>query len=509
MRKSVITSFLLFIAFTTFSQLQHKGNVYAAQAGSSVLSNSGDYIYLSHLNALSVYKINQSTGMLTRVQKVNTDKFEGEVSTPYLSADNRFLYASLGKKHNGRTMRTFVMYQVDQSTGKLTFKKNFHDDPQFQYDFVSHFSVSPKRNLMFLGKDESKSLDVYRIDQKTGIPKYINTYETDIIQCFSRFTVSPDQKNLYVGAGNTHKEVVVFDFDETNGQLTKIQEVEHIGKWTSSKHLIISADGQNVYKVDGRDDQKVLQFSRDLQTGMLQYERDYEFKSNGSPIESHFFFGDQNTDFIYGLHSFGDGDAIHVMKRDHTTGNLSYSESIYDRGKTNRLNGVFQMNFSKDNRYAYASGMWDGAVNIFRNPNSRKTIDQTPIIAQQEELTYTHETPQYDPPVQNERPVETRPNTSAVGCTGNELTGEQLNTTYLALASEENDISRLNKAFELLEGKCIKVVQVAALAYLFKSEYQRLQFVKFSSYFLSDPGNKMILADLFQYENMRTEVAQL
>lgn len=509
MRKSIITSILLFIAFTSFSQLQHKGNVYAAQAGSSILSKTGDYLYLSHLHGLSVYKINHATGMLTRVQKVNTEKFGGEVSRPYLSADDRFLYATLGKKYNGKTMRTFVMYQVDQSTGKLTFKKNFQDDPQFQYDFVSHFSVSPKRNLMFLGKDESKSLDVYRIDAKTGIPQYMNTYETDIIQCFSKFSLSPDQKNLYVGAGNTHKEVVVFDFNETTGQLTKIQEIEHIGKWTSSKHLIISADGRNVYKVDGRDDQKVLQFSRDLQTGMLQYERDYAFKSNGSPIESHFFFGDQNTDFIYGLHSFGDGDAIHVMKRDQNTGNLSYRESIYDRGKTNRLNGVFQMNFSKDNRYVYASGMWDGAVNIFKNPNSRTTIDQTPVVAQEEEVVYSNDVPEYDPPVQNERPVITNPETSLVGCTGNELTGEQLNSTYSALASQGDDISRLNKAFELLEGKCIKVVQVAALAYLFKSEYQRLQFVKFSSYFLSDPQNKMILTDLFQYENMRTEVSQL
>ena len=94
-------------------------------------------------------------------------------------------------------------------------------------------------------------------------------------------------------------------------------------------------------------------------------------------------------------------------------------------------------------------------------------------------------------------------------CTGNEITGQQLNTYYATLAAEENDITRLNRSFELLEGKCIKVIQVAALAYLFKSEYQRLQFVKFTSYFLNDPQNKWILADLFSYENMRAEVAQL
>ena len=505
MRKSIITTLLLFFAFTGFSQLQHKGNVYAAQAGSSVVSNSGDYIYLSHLDGISVYKVNQSTGMLSRVQKVNTKIQGGEVSSPYLSADNRFLYASLGKKHNGKMIRTFVMYELDPSTGKMTFKKNFENDPEFQYNFVSHFSISPKGNLMFFGKDESKSLDVYRIDERTGLPQFLNSYETDIIQCFSRFTVSADQKHLYVGAGNTHKELVVFSLNEITGEMTKVQEIERIGNSITSRYLLISADGKNVYKVDGRDDEKILQFTRNQQSGMLQYQREYDFKSKG--LESHFFFSDRNTDFLYGLHSFGDGDAIHVIKRDHITGNLSYSESIYDQGKTNRLNGVFQMCFSKDNRYVYASGMWDGALNIFKNPHSRKTIVNAPVISEPVETSQNQEVPQNGNSVQIDRPNTSSPNLSS--CTGNEISGKELNTYYSTLAGEDNDISRLNRAFELLEGKCMKVVQVAALAYLFKSEYQRLQFVKFTSYFLHDPENKLILADLFQYENMRAEVAQL
>jgi 6-phosphogluconolactonase (cycloisomerase 2 family) len=137
MRKSIITSLIVLLSvFTGFSQLQHKGYVSAPQAGSSVVSNSGDFIYLSQLNNLGVYKVNQSTGMLTRVQTVNTKIQGGEVSSPYLSADNRFLYASLGKKHNGKMIRTFVMYEVNPSTGKLTFKKNFENDSEFQYNFV-------------------------------------------------------------------------------------------------------------------------------------------------------------------------------------------------------------------------------------------------------------------------------------------------------------------------------------------------------------------------------------
>ena len=498
MRKSIITTLLLFCVFTSYSQLQYKGYVSARQAGSSVVSNSGDFLYISILNALSVYKVNQSTGMLTKVQQITTD-FGGEVSSPFLSADNRFLYASLGKKLNGEMIRTFVMYQIDKSTGKLTFKKNFENESAFQYNFVSHFSVSPKGNLMFFGKNESNSLDVYQLDPISGTPVYLNTYDTDIMQHFSRFYLSADQRYMYVGGGNSNKEIVTYNLNERTGEMTKIQEIEDIGHRASSSHLIISADGKNLYKPDGMDDEEILQFSRDESSGMLQFEKSYNF-----PMESHFFFSDRNTDFIYGLHSFGDGDAIHVVQRDPKTGNLSYSETLHDSGTTNRLNGVFQMSFSKDNQYVYASGMWDGALNIFKNPQARKTVRTTTVAA----VIPTDEPVQSnDGIIQNDRPVA--PSSTSSSCTGDEVSGEMLNAYWQTLAAEESDVSRLNRSFELLEGKCLKVVQVAALAYLFKSEYQRLQFVKFTSYFLHDPQNKNILVDLFQYENMRYEVAQL
>ena len=142
--------------------------------------------------------------------------------------------------------------------------------------------------------------------------------------------------------------------------------------------------------------------------------------------------------------------------------------------------------------------MWDGALNIFKNPESRKTVAVKPIVVQSEEVAIDN------------RPVETPVSSVPLSsCNGNEVTVEMLSEYWGILAAEESDISRLDRAHGLPEVKCLKVVQVAGLVYLFKSEYQRLQFVKFASYFLHDPENKLILADLFQYENMRAEVAQM
>lgn len=509
MLRLFISALLLFSTLSTYGQLQYKGFVYAQQAGSSVHSKSGDFLYLVHKSMISVYKVDQSTGKLSRVQHIKTN-FGGEISGPHLSGNGRFLYSSLGKKVNGETMRTFVMYEVNQKTGKLTFKKNFESDPEFRREFISHFSVSPKGNLMFFGENESRNLKVYKIDPSTGIPTYLSEYVTDYLQHWTRFHVSPDQRNLYVGGGNSFKEVVVYSLDEHTGAVNQIQEIESIGQFSSSWDLLVSADGKHLYKVDGRDDQKILQFERDIYSGTIQLQRTYDrMGSSGKAPEMHFFFSDRNTDFLYGLHSFGDGDAIHVIKRDPNSGNLTYKRSYYDRGTTNRLNGVFQMSFSRNNRYVYASGMWDGALNIFYNPETRQTIDFN-LPETQQPIT-THST---DEPVIIDRPTTTHggPITSGsggMGSIGNGISGKELSAIRTALAAETSDITRLERSYELLEGKYIKTVQAAGLAYLFKSEFKRLEFVKFISYFLADPQNKHMLAELFQYENMQAEVRNL
>lgn len=488
--------------FSASAQLSFKGHAYAPQAATSVHSNSGKFLYIGEKDAIAVHSVNQSNGSLKLVQRMKT-QFGGEVSSPYLSADNRFLYGTLGKKHNGKMIRTIVMYSVDKRTGKLKFLKNFENDTEFQYDFVSNFHVSPNRDFMFFGKDESNSLAVYKLDPSTGIPKFLNAYDTEIVQHFGEFRMSPDQRFIYVGGGNSHKQVVVYSFNQSTGALSKIQEVEQIGHWASSSDLVVSADGKHLYQPNGLDGEEIIQFNRDQNTGMLTYQNTFEFKAKGGKMHINFFFGDRNTDFLYGLKSFGDGDAIHVVERDPNTGSLNYRQSLYDVGSTNRLNGVFQMSFSKNNKYAYASGMWDNALNIFHTPETRETIDFKPNTIS-DDVNDTNSGNDFEVGTDN-----SLVNTNVSSCNGDALSNQEFRAIYGKLASEETDISRLNRSFELLEGKCIKVVQASGLAYLFDSEYQRLQFVKFISYFLSDAENKHMLADLFQYENMRDEVRNL
>ena len=365
----------------------------------------------------------------------------------FLSGNNRFLYTSLGKTLNGKQIRTFVMYEVDLSTGKLTFRKNFEQNSEFQNEFVSHFSVSPKGNLMFFGTNDNNSIKVYRIDSQSGKPVYLNTFDTDYVQHFTVFHVTEDQRHIYVGGGNSFKEIVAYTLNEQTGAISQIQEIESMGRWTSSWDLLVSADGQHLYKVDGKDDQKVLQFKRNPQTGILQFQKSYDnFTAGGKPINMHFFFADRNTDFLYGLHSFGDGDAIHVMRRDPTTGNLTYSQTIYDRGTTNRLNGVFHLSFSKDNRFVYASGMWDAALNIFYNPQARKTRTNNQMATTQPVPTTSPE------PVQSGAAPSHTP-TQSEQCNGETVTSKEFNEIRAELAAESSDLARLESAYTLLEGK--------------------------------------------------------
>ncbi len=95
--------------------------------------------------------------------------------------------------------------------------------------------------------------------------------------------------------------------------------------------------------------------------------------------------------------------------------------------------------------------------------------------------------------IPSDRPVA--PISTTSNCTDEDVSVEMLNNYWKIFAAEESDISCHNSALRLLEWKCMRVVQVAALAYLFKSKYQQLQFVKFTSYFLHDSQNKHILTD--------------
>jgi hypothetical protein len=52
-------------------------------------------------------------------------------------------------------------------------------------------------------------------------------------------------------------------------------------------------------------------------------------------------------------------------------------------------------------------------------------------------------------------------------------------------------------------------MQVASIAMLFESEYQRLEYVKFEYYFVNDKENYKQLGDLFTYDSILKEFNKL
>jgi hypothetical protein len=148
--------------------------------------------------------------------------------------------------------------------------------------------------------------------------------------------------------------------------------------------------------------------------------------------------------------------------------------------------------------------MWDGALNIFYNPQAREPQIVQPV----QEVVASNDSQPIVGNTQSNNDVPLN-NQNDVQCDGEEISSKEFGEIWNALASEESDIVRLEKSFGLIEGKCMKVVQAAALSYLFNSEYKRLEFVKFVSYFLYDKENVHLLAEVFQYDRMRAEVLDL
>jgi 6-phosphogluconolactonase (cycloisomerase 2 family) len=95
MIKSLFSAILLFCALNVSAQLQYKGAITETHVAQSVVSTSGDYMFVTHDHKLSAYKVDQKTGKLKEIQEISHST-GGEFGSLTVSDDDRFLYTSIG-----------------------------------------------------------------------------------------------------------------------------------------------------------------------------------------------------------------------------------------------------------------------------------------------------------------------------------------------------------------------------------------------------------------------------
>lgn len=512
MKKCILVFILSVLLITARAQVSYVSSVYANSAAESAVSHNGKFLFLASSHAIIVYEINSSTGALTKKRTLpsptNTD-FCGM----HLSPDDRFLYTQsrTGPESSTSAIST---YACNPLTGELKLKYTLDHQGTETFE-PSMTNMSPQGNFLFIANNSYKDLFVYRRNVTDGSLRFQNKIETGKLMMFFDYVISPDEKFMYVNCVNVHKEATIYSIDQQTGYLTKITEVtnpNHPNKYPEK--LMISPDGKNVYAIenlyqDATQDYRydLTQYSRDEQTGLMSYQAHYY----QGTTQLDYLFVDGSGEYVYASKAFGsDMHAIHVFKRDPSTGNLTKLQSFFDTGATNKIAGSYIFSFSKDNQFLYVSSIDDDALNIFKNPYTKASVTAPAVSvsapAQETSdpvLTGTTTTPTSNGSTHDPGPAS--PPSGPVS----DFPKEKFNEVRKQLQAETSDTKRLDLCYQLLEGKSVSTVQVATIAMLFDSEYQRLQYVKFEYYFVNDKEHYKQLGDLFTYDSILKEFNQL
>ncbi len=126
------------------------------------ISNKGKYIFvINELNS-SVSVLKKEDNSYTNIQDISTlkDDFDGKsyCADIHLSKNEQFLYGS------NRGENSIVVYKRDQSTGLLEKIQSISTHG----DWPRNFTLGPNGKFLLVANQKSKNVSVYNVDKKTG-----------------------------------------------------------------------------------------------------------------------------------------------------------------------------------------------------------------------------------------------------------------------------------------------------------------------------------------------------
>lgn len=125
-----------------------------------ILHPSGKYVYLINELSGTVIGFIYEDGALTEFQTIQADELNAKGSGDIdVTPDGKYIYASNRLKGDG-----VAIFSVNQEDGMLT-------KIGYQYTAIHprNILVTPDGNLLLVANMESNSIEVYKIDKKTGL----------------------------------------------------------------------------------------------------------------------------------------------------------------------------------------------------------------------------------------------------------------------------------------------------------------------------------------------------
>jgi len=131
---------------------------------------NGNYAYSAEelSSTVAVFTLDQNTGALSQIQRVNMIpvEFEGNSTAAdiHISPDGRFLYAS------NRGHDSLIIYSIDEETGTLTF--DGHELTRGGHP--RNFMIDSKGEFILVANRDDDNIVMFKRDQTTGLLTYFS-----------------------------------------------------------------------------------------------------------------------------------------------------------------------------------------------------------------------------------------------------------------------------------------------------------------------------------------------
>lgn len=377
MKNITITLILLVLAGSLFSQIKYVNHIKAKDPGRCVISKNGKFLYLECDQGLAVYEINQKTGGLIKKQTIK-ELDDLEFTSSAISPDDNYLYVQYFVRNPNEINAIVRVYACNNKSGELKLVSTLTNAKGKKFEYNSKVELSPQGNFLFVTSNSHKTLHIFKRNSSTGSLMYLNTHTSATLGMYSNIVMSPDEHFMYVFSPNIFRACYVYEFDKPSGGMNEIQEVENPNYSSyNSDALLISPDGKNVYTIGSANNiqRQIGQYQRDVSSGLLTFEHDYNNLQSHGVVDISFLYMDGSGDHLFATTSFGDRlHGMHAFKRNASTGDISFQQSIVDKAPTDKLKGAFIMGFSKNNKFIYLTAARDHALNIFENPKYKPSI---------------------------------------------------------------------------------------------------------------------------------------
>ncbi len=347
--RSIETGLLNFI--TTFNNndnnIQWFNNVFALD-----ITANGKFIYFTTNDGeILAYSRDTVTGYITFLQTIHEHNPGGLLwpESVRLSNDNRFLYASASVFENAVSV-----FKVNEETGLLTFvqkKVNGESPPASIAIEISHDDA-----FLYLLSENRLSVFTRNIQDGTITFKENITNKAGRTQGMSgsySLTVSPDDKNIYtISSGDT--SFVTFSRNPATNEFRFVNAQPFLSKelasWPYTSKAMI-CDNHFVFG-SGYWNSAMYKTKRDTETGILTLDEKLYFGQNSNIDGLYNAQSSSSSDHHVFVSTPRNG--ISIFRRNDTTGRLTYKRVInQDNSGIRFLYAVSKSIVSANNQYLY------------------------------------------------------------------------------------------------------------------------------------------------------------